>query len=472
MKSKLRSSLWGVVMVAVLAVAANLLAGNTPNLGLDLRGGASVTLVPRGEAEESALDVAVEVIRNRVDSLGVAEPEIVRQGSTVVVNLPGVTEQQRAIDLVSVTGKVLMRPVLENRPGGAPTVIPGEDIDPNAPVTLTDDRGNAYVLGPSLGTGEVLKNDATADIFDGQWVVLVGLRPGAEGRDIWNAAAQQCFSATPVCPTRQLAIVLDDRVISAPVVQTPSFDNEVQITGAFTESEARDLAKILEFGAVPVDFDAPTAQTVSATLGSESLRAAILAGLIGIAVVIVYLVALYRLMALIVAAGLVVFGLLNWSVIALLSATSGLALTLAGATGIIVSIGIAVDSYIVYFERLKEELRMGRSLKGAAQRGFDSAWKTITVANIASLLGAGILWYLTVGSVRGFAFFLGLATVCNMVVTYSFIRPAVQLAAMSSRWNGGRFMGVVVPEVTPGSRATPRRNGGTDSALDADEVLT
>jgi preprotein translocase subunit SecD len=461
MRSKLLSALWGIVAVAVLGVAANALAGNTPNLGLDLRGGASVTLVPKGEAEDGALDVAVEIIRNRVDSLGVAEPEIVRQGSTVVVNLPGVSDQQRAIELVSVTGKVLLRPVLETQPGAAPTVVPG-DAAQDATVTLADERGNAYVLGPSLGTGELLKNDAKADIFDGQWVVVVGLKPGAEGRDVWNAAALQCYSGTPICPTRQLAIVLDDLVISAPQVQTPSFDTEVQITGAFTEAEARDLAKILEFGAVPVDFDIPTAQTVSATLGSDSLRAAIIAGLVGIALVVLYLVFLYRLMALVVAGGLVIFGLLNWAVIALLSATNGLALTLAGATGIIVSIGIAVDSYIVYFERLKEELRSGRSLRSAAQRGFESAWRTITVANIASLLGAAILWYLTVGSVRGFAFFLGLATICNMIATYFFIRPAVQLAAMSPRWHGGRFMGVVVPEPEPGRRGAARQMVDTE----------
>lgn len=454
MRSKLLSALWSIVLVAVVAVGANVLAGNTPNLGLDLRGGASVTLVPIGEADDAALDVAVEIIRERVDSLGVAEPEIVRQGSTIVVNLPGVSDQQRAIDLVSVTGKVLLRPVLETRPGEPAPVLEGPS-DPTATVTLADSDGNVFVLGPSLGTGEVLENDAQADIFDGQWVVIVGLRPGAEGRDVWNAAALQCYSATPTCPTRQLAIVLDDRVISAPQVQTPSFDDEVQVTGDFTENEARDLAKILEFGAVPVDFDAPTAQTVSATLGSDSLRAAIIAGLVGVALVIAYLVVLYRSMALFVLGGLVVFGLLNWAVIALLSSTNGLSLTLAGITGLIVSIGIAVDSYIVYFERIKEELRSGRSLRSSAQRGFEGAWRTVLDANIASLLGAGILWYLTVGSVRGFAFFLGLATVCNMITTYCFIRPAVQLSAMSPRWAGRQFMGMPIPESPSGeSRRT------------------
>lgn len=443
MRSKLLSALWGVVMVAVFGVVANLLAGNTPNLGLDLRGGASVTLEPRGEATDGALDVAVDIIRQRVDSLGVAEPEIVRQGSTIVVNLPGVEDQQRALDLVAVTGKVLLRPVLEVQPGGAAAITLDGPSEPTAQVTILDGDGNAYVTGPSLATGEVLSNDARADILNGEWIVIVGLRSGAAGEDQWNAAAAQCYSATPICPTRQLGIVLDDEMVSAPVVQTPSFTGEVQITGGFTETEARDLAKILEFGAVPVDFDTPTAQTVSATLGSESLRAAIIAGLVGIALVLVYLAALYRLMALVVLGGLIVFGMLNWAVIALLSATNGLALTLAGATGIIVSIGIAVDSYIVYFERMKEEMREGRSLRSAAMRGFEAAWRTIMVANIASLLGSAILWYLTVGSVRGFAFFLGLATLCNMASTYFFIRPAVQLVVASPKASTGRLLSVV-----------------------------
>jgi len=164
---------------------------------------------------------------------------------------------------------------------------------------------------------------------------------------------------------------------------------------------------------------------------------------VGIGVVLIYLAALYRLMALVVAGGLVVFGMLNWAVIALLSATNGLALTLAGATGIIVSIGIAVDSYIVYFERMKEEMREGRSLRSAANRGFQAAWRTIMIANIASLLGSAILWYLTVGSVRGFAFFLGLATLCNMAATYFFIRPAVQLLVASPKAATGRLLSVV-----------------------------
>lgn len=535
MQRRLLYTLLGTVIVTVLAFGANLIAGNTPNLGLDLQGGASVTLTPRGAFEDGAIDVAVEIIRNRVDSIGVAEPEIVRQGDTVVVNLPGVSDQQRAIDLVSVTGKVLLRPVLQYLPGaavtpdpipvdpdattpddttpgettpeetapeetapddeqGAPRAVPdtteapettdvpattdapgttdapettdapaepGEEPeqdpgDPLAQVVLSDDDGGLYLLGPAFpdglggfASGEVFRNDARADIFDGQWVVVVGLRPGAEGRDRWNGAASQCYSRTDVCPSGQMAIVLDGTVISAPTVQTPIFDDEVQITGSFRESEARDLAKILEFGAVPVEFDAPTARTVSATLGGDTLRAAIVAGLVGIALVILFLFVYYRLMAAVVLGGVVVFGLLTWTVVSLLSETRGLALTLAGATGLIVSIGIMVDSYILLFERLKDELRAGRTLRNSVRRGFEMAWKTIVVANVVTFIGAGILWYLTVGSVRGFAFFLGLATVTNVVVVYLFARPAILLLGRAGFLQGRDVLGVPVSTTEP-----------------------
>jgi preprotein translocase subunit SecD len=351
------------------------------------------------------------------------------------------------------------------------TTVPAETVppppqDPNDPfaqVILEDDQGGLYLLGPAFPdgvggflSGEVFRNDATADIVNGQWVVVVGLRSGPEGRDRWNAAAAQCYNRVEtVCPSGQMAIVLDGTVISAPVVQTPVFDDEVQITGAFTESEARDLAKILEFGAVPVEFDTPTAQTVSATLGKDSLQAAIVAGVVGVLAVLAYLFLYYRLLAIVVAGGLAVFSLIMWSVVSVLSATNGLALTLAGVAGIIVSIGITVDSYIVFFERLKDELRSGRTLRNSAQRGFSGAWKTILIADSVSLIGAGILWYLTVGSVRGFAFFLGLATLCDMVVAYFYTRPSVLLLSRSRWFQGRSVLGVEAassPLATGGDR--------------------
>ncbi|MFM8825939.1 MAG: protein translocase subunit SecD [Actinomycetota bacterium] len=506
------------VLVTGGLFAGNLIAGNSPSLGLDLQGGASVTLIPDGEYDEAAIGVAVEVIRQRVDSIGVAEPEIIRQGSTVVVNLPGVKDQQRALELVGRTGEVQLRPVLgqaENNPSstttvagattttvagaagttvpaspdttlaapsgglgssrGAPaadtsTTVPAQAGDATTTVPAqTDDasddsagdsagdgtglqpgqdvlpaaKGNmVYLVGPVAANGEVFEKEATADISQGGWAVSVNLRGGADGEDVWNALAKKCFDGGAECPTKQVAIILDGKVISAPVVQTPDFNGSVQITGDFTEKEARDLAKILQFGAVPVRFDAPTVQTVSATLGKDSLNAAIVSGLLGVLLVLAFLVFYYRLIALVVVAGLGVSGMLLWSVISWLSKTNGLALTLSGAAGIIVSIGVTVDSYVVFFERLKDDVQSGRTLRNSAARGFESAWRTILAADTVSLLGAVVLWWLTVGSVRGFAFFLALSTISDMVVSYFFTRPTVLLLARTRLMNKGRVLGV------------------------------
>jgi preprotein translocase subunit SecD len=498
MVRRLVISLVAIVVLATGLFVGNTLAGNEPSLGLDLQGGASVTMTPVGEFDEAALTVAVDIIRQRVDSIGVAEPEIIRQGKTVVVNLPGVKDQQQALDLIGRTGSVEMRPVLKMaqnpeltttttvKPGATTTTvkgattttvasspsstlaepaggvgssrrsaastttsttIPGTDpttgLAPGQTVYPGRKDGLIYLLGPSGATGEVFKNDASAQVNAGAWAVAANLRDGAEGADLWNALAAKCYAGGSECPTKQIAISLDGEVISAPVVQVPSFDQgSVQITGNFTEKEASELARVLQFGAVPVKFDTPTVQTVSASLGSDSLRAAIVSGLIGVLLVLVFLLFYYRLIALVVIGGLSVSGLLLWSVISWLSKTNGLALTLSGVAGIIVSIGVTVDSYVVFFEKLKDDVSAGRTLRNSAARGFENAWRTILTADIVSLLGATILWWLTVGSVRGFAFFLGLSTLSDIVVSYFFTRPAVLLLARTKMFNKGRVLGI------------------------------
>ena len=498
-KRNLLVSLISILVVAFGLFIGNLIVGNTPSLGLDLQGGASVTMTPVGEYEEAALSVAVDIIRQRVDAIGVAEPEIIRQGDTVVVNLPGVKDQQQALDLIGRTGAVEMRPVLrtaenpentttttgakgattttvkgatsstvaqssttlappsggggESRGRAVPqttvpvaTTIPGTDpetgLAPGQTVYAGQKDGLIYLLGPAGATGEVFTNEATAQIDSGGWAVSVNLRDGAAGEDQWNALAKQCFEGGEGCPSKQIAISLDGEVISAPVVQAPSFNGSVQITGSFTEKEANDLARILQFGAVPVKFDTPTVQTVSASLGEDSLKAALISGLIGVLLVLLFLIFYYRLIALVVVAGLGVSGLLMWSVISWLSKTNGLALTLSGAAGIIVSIGVTVDSYVVFFEKLKDDVQAGRTMRNSAARGFDSAWRAIVVADTASLIGAGVLWWLTVGSVRGFAFFLGLSTLIDMFVSYFFTRPSVLLLARTKLFNNGKVLGV------------------------------
>ena len=508
-KRRLVVSLVLLIVIVASGLVANLVAGNTPALGLDLQGGASVTLQPEGKYDQAGLDVAVEIIRARIDSIGVAEPEIILQGGTVIVNLPGVKDQQQALDIIGRTGELLLRPVLQSGtlnpnsdttiagstplstvpasggPGSSrhprtattvpttattvpttETTVPTTETttestvpqlqlgtdpsDPTQTVLLLDKSGTAYVVGPAGASGKVFKNDARADVQSGEWTVVVGLRSGADGDVLWNQLAAECFNKTTLCPTGQLAMVLDGTVISAPSVREPSFTGgTVQISGAFTATEARDLAKILEFGAVPVRFGVSQAQTVSATLGSDSLRAAVISGLVGILLVLFLLIAYYRLMALFIVAGLVISIALLWSVISFLSRTNGLALSLSGIAGIIVSIGIAVDSYIVFFERIKDELRLGKTLKNSALRSFDLAWRTIVAADTVSFIGAIVLWYLTVGSVRGFAFFLGISALTDIIVTYFFTRSSVLLFARSKRVQGRKILGIqtVLPEI-------------------------
>lgn len=510
--------LWAVLVLFTVVVSgsfvANIVADNTPSLGLDLQGGASVTLTPTGEFEDGALDAAVEVIRRRVDSIGVAEPEIIRQGNTVVVNLPGVKNQDEALALIGRTGAVEMRPVLNivqqelpdtgpttttaeqtsttlaNPTGGvgesrrvpltadtdepvvdepvvddgvavpleATTGTPQEDgnegsgLQPGQTVLPGAKDGLLYLLGPAEATGEVFSSDASVQVDQGAWVVTANLRGGATGEDLWNSLAARCFAGGADCPTKQVAIILDGAVISAPVVQVPSFSGSVQISGDFTEVEADDLAKILQFGAVPVNFDAPTVQSVSATLGKDSLDAAILAGLVGVALVLIFLFTYYRLLAVVAIGGLAISGMLLWSVIAWLSRSNGLAFTLSGAAGVIVSIGTGADSYIMLFERLKEDIRSGRTLRNSAARSFENSWRTIIVANTSTLIGAVILWWLSIGSVRGFAFFLGLSSLTSMIAVYFFTRPAVLLISNWNRLNTHGVLGVKTSQLLEGEK--------------------
>jgi preprotein translocase subunit SecD len=535
-KKQLIYSLVGILILAFGGLVATLVAGNTPSLGLDLQGGISITQQPVGDFNTASLDLAVERIRERVDSLGVAEPEILRQGDAIVVNLPGVKNQKQAEELVKVTGQVYLRPVLvddqfnipcvtgdPNRKqattdttttiagatttaassgtsttgvttttaAGGParrtsttntsTTAPSTTVSPGAPTTVSAGttgattttvagdtsntlpavppessgfvaaRGGSFCkVGPAGGTGEVFQDDATARILSGSgWGVTVSLRGGANGADLWNALASECFNATATCPTRQLAIELDGEVISAPTVQTDNFGTSVQITGSFSESEARNLARVLNSGSLPVKLETQAVQTVSPTLGKDSLRAAWIAGLVGVLLVLIFMVLYYRLLGLIVGAGLLVSGALIYTVISFLSKTQGLALSLAGIAGLIVSVGVTVDSYVVFFERLKDEVRAGRSMRNSAQRGWAGAWHTIVMADMVSLIGAGVLWYLTVGSVRGFAFFLGLSTLCDLFVAYFFTRPTVLLLARTDWMARRKVMGIEVATSGP-----------------------
>lgn len=472
-------SLVAIVLVAAAVLLYTLVAGNKPLLGLDLQGGVSVVLKPVQEVDNETIDQAITIIRQRIDAIGVAEPEITRQGNNILIQIPGVKDKERALELVGQTAELQFRPVLANVPvdpqeattttSGDPTAttttvapeasIPTTTIDPTKTVGglpldvcvvgLSAEEINAggqailpqcddgllvgsYAVGPVSLTGSALET-ARANLGDnGQWVVAPNFKNGADGIGGFNAVAGQCFSKVSTCPTGQLAIVLDGRVLSAPSINSQSFKaDQIEISGSFTERTAKDLATALKYGALPVEFEQQQAQVVSATLGKDALHAGLIAGLVGLIAVSIYMMAFYRVLGLFAVLKLGIEAALLWSIISWLGASNGLALTLAGITGIIVSIGVSLDSNVVYYEHLKEDINHGRSIRSSTDKSFVSAFSTIVKADVASLIGAALLWWLTVGPVRGFAFYLGLSTALDLLTSWAYMRPAVKLATRS-----------------------------------------
>lgn len=455
----------GLVIVLAIAwggFAAALAVGLTPRLGLDLQGGTAVVLTAPQGTDPDLLEVATEIMIRRIEDFGaVQEPEIAISGDdTVVVQLPGVEDEQRAIDAVGQTGLLSFRHVLDVF-GGPPGPLAGTDtpgIDPSTGLTIEDDinveaflryRDANQVL--HVGPAELAGSDVDEAIpfFDtssGLWAVNLNLT--SEGGVKFAALTAEAASYPLGDPRRQIAIVLDGEVMSAPSVN-PDVSPQIGITGgsalitmgADSESQqsAQDLALTLRYGSLPVAFEVSAVQRVSATLGTDSLQAGILAGLVGLALVAIVLTILYRALGLVAIAGLTVFGTLLITVFALLGQWQGLTLTLAGVTGIIVSIGITADGYIVYFERIKEKIRQGIDVEEATVEGFKVTYRTILAANTVSLLAAILLWFLAVGAVRGFATALGIATVLNLFIARSFTGRAVQAMALGRLGQGGWF---------------------------------
>ncbi len=550
-------ALIAVLVVVYGLVLATVITGNTPKLGLDLQGGIAVNLQPVKDGEvtddvtEEQLDQAIEIIRKRVDALGVAEPEVARQGNTITVQLPGAKDQQEVLDVVGKTAQLEFRPVLSTSgsllqgadrteaeatveeirsdlsvPEGvtaqqvvtdeqtqqasttttttteppeqaadttsttttlppplnqygvdinderfaelfqlenqlAAELTPPEDQTPEGEVTLADADGNIYTMGPVALTGTAVEG-ATAGLGNaGQWTVNPSFKEGEDGIDLFNAIASTCYSATPdVCPgigqddqgapRGLIAVVLDDEVLSAPSINEPSFGrDQIQISGSFDRDSAEALAVALRFGSLPIELAPQQAENVSATLGQGALEAGIISGIIGLLLASMYLAIYYRLLAFVAMAGLVVAASALYVVMAFL----GAAVTLAGVVGIVVSIGVTVDSAVVYFEAMKEQVRSGVTMRAAADRAFDIAWSTILKANVASLLGAAILYWLAIGPVRGFAFYLGAMTILDLVFMYLFIYPATALIARSGQGrHPGRF-GMSVRRQDPSGRS-------------------
>jgi len=473
--------------VAVGALWATIFAlGWQPQLGLDLRGGVTTTLIPapgQGDVDEEKLDQTVAVIRQRVDALGVAEPDIARQGDTIQVQLPGVTDQERAEDVIGRTAQLQFRRVLEviqpgaenyeevggncdqnlegPPPAGEEVVLCGQppDLPEDAPEVEADQLVK-YRLGPVDVSGEQVE-DAAAQIDDTGLSWFVSLEFSREGDRAFQELTGELACEPVGSPTRQLSIVLDGLVESAPEVN-PDVQCGQGISGGGIitvggEQEARDLAVVLRTGALPIELEFASSQSVSPTLGRDSLVAGLQAGLIGLLLVAAYMIALYRGLGALAVVELILFGVITYGVIIVLGNTVGFTLTLAGIAGIIVSIGIAADSSIIYRERYRDERRSGRTVRSAAEHAFSSAFRTNLTGNTVSLLAAVVLWFLAVGPVRGFAFTLGLSTLIDTLLFATSTRSMFSLVARSPRWANASWVGLRTTMTEPEQPQSKKR---------------
>lgn len=468
-----------LVTVALYALAFAI-GATSFNLGLDLRGGTSVTLQPRlqtgqtGSVTAEAIDQAVGIIRQRVDSLGVAESEVAAQGTganrQIVISVPGETGR-RIVDLVGQTAELRFRQVLLEA-GAVPTTddatltkdlgLPANLVDAfakldcskaeatngsggddaNAAIVTCGRGGGArYILAPAQVVGKDIKSATAAIDQQGASGWYVSLDFNGDGTKKFGDLTSSVVNLA--APKNQVAIVLDGVVVSAPRINEAILGGRAQITGSFTQVEAQDLANVLKYGSLPLAFDRGEVQQVSPTLGEDQLRAGLLAGGLGLLLVILYSLFYYRALGLVVVGSLTIAAAHVFLTFFLLSKWVGYTLTLAGIAGTIVAIGVTADSFIVYFERIRDEMREGKAFRVAVESGWKRARRTIIVADLVSGISAVVLYVVSVGSVRGFAFTLGLTTLIDLVIIFFFTKPLVSiLARLKYFQNGSRFSGV------------------------------
>jgi preprotein translocase subunit SecD len=488
-------SVVAVVAISLVSFAAVFAAKWSPRLGLDLAGGVAVVYTAEGNhISQSDLDETVNILNLRVNGLGVSGSQVETTGKNQIsVSIPGVKDAQQVLNQIGQTARMYFRPVLcfayphetkkhvslqrgigaipacsssaqltaanlNVQPNNSPQGYTQNNVPPDpqfvtypsSSVEKPDyakstvllpglqgacgQRGLRCVLGPSQMTGRSISGATATQNQTGQWVVDYTLA-GSKGSALWDKVSQANFH-------QLLGIELDGNVYSAPIIQPTqtawsSFDGRGEISGNLTQQDAQNLAQAMNYGALPITLKAATSETVSATLGHSALVAGLAAGVGGLILVLLYVLAYYRALGLVVISGLVLTAMMLWAIISALGHTSAApSFDLAGITGLIVSIGITVDSYIVYFERLKDETRSGRSVRTSVDRGFKSAWRTVWAADFVSLLAAIVLYFVAVGNVKGFAFFLGLSTIMDMAVTWFYTRPLVILLGQSERLQG------------------------------------
>ncbi|WP_328473480.1 protein translocase subunit SecD [Actinoplanes sp. NBC_00393] len=434
-----------VLALVVLAVSGWLLATRPPRLGLDLRGGTQIVLETRdgefAEANQATTDEALEVLRRRVDELGVAEPTLARSGERrIIVELPGVTEPAEAVGVIGRTAQLTFRPVL----GVAPEPAATTKAAPNE-LVLNSEDGQPLRLGPAALSGQQVSG-ATATIGEfGGWQVNLDFR--GSGGEAWRKLTGTAACAPPGDPARRVAIVLDQEVISSPQVDegvacdAGMSGGRTQITGSFNADEAKDLALLVRAGGLPVPVEIVEQRTVGPSLGQAAIDASALAAVLGMIATILFIVGVYRLVGGVAAIALVCYGLISYAALLAIGAT----LTLPGLAGFVLAIGMALDANVLIFERAREEYAAGgprRSLRTALRSGFTHAWSAIADSNITTLLAAGLLFFLASGPVRGFGVTLSIGVLASMftalVLTRVLATPLVGARWLARRpsWSG------------------------------------
>ncbi|MFI6475898.1 protein translocase subunit SecD [Streptomyces sp. NPDC050516] len=336
----------------------------------------------------------------------------------------------------------------------------GEGAKSSEPTVACDkDGAEKFILGPAEVDGtDVSKAQAVINQQNGQWIVQMDFTGGGSKKfaAITGKLSQQQY------PNNRFAIALDNQVVSAPTVSS-TLSGSAEISGNFNQSSAQDLANVLSYGALPLSFQEQSVTTVTAALGADQLHAGLIAGAIGLALVIIYLVAYYRGLALIAILSLVVSAILTYAIMTLLGPGIGFALNLPAVCGAIVAIGITADSFIVYFERIRDEIREGRTLRPAVERAWPRARRTILVSDFVSFLAAAVLFIVTVGKVQGFAFTLGLTTLLDVVVVFLFTKPVMTLLARKKFFASGHPWSGLDPKRL-GAKPPLRRTRRTTSA--------
>ncbi len=473
-----------------------------PELALDLQGGTQIVL--QAETEDGAapsqeqMDQAAAIIRQRVDASGVTEADITTEGGqNIVVQIPGVADEAtrerikssaqlefRAVlfttaatnEFVGEDGNSTPYPSPDPTLNATPTAEPTDASDvswvtdklaaefqaydcanpptdasrapKDQPLIACDDLNQAkFILGPAELDGTAI-TDATAgrDPKSGAW--LVQLTMNDKGTEDFGKVSTRLNQnrLDNLSPRDQFAFVLDGRVISAPRMNGQILDGRPSISGSFTQESATTLADQLKFGALPLSFTVQSSDTISATLGTQQLQVGLIAGLIGLGLVAIYSLLSYRALGSVIIASIAVMAVLTYIIICILAWRIGFRLSLAGVAGLIVSIGFTADSFIVYFERIRDELRDGKSITAAVEDGWGRAKRTIYISKSINVLAAVVLYILADATVKGFAFTLGLTTLIDVFIFVIFTHPVMQLLARTRFFGGGHKLSGLDPE--------------------------